>query len=830
MFRKRTQIYRTGHDDASLSAFLRLIFNLAEWHGYRIGQALTSFMLFNFLKIAIRNIRRSLSSTIINVSGLGLGITCGLLIFSIVQYHLSFEDFHKDSDRIYRFVTEQHRDEVSYVASVPPAFGTAFRNDFTFGEKVGRVCTVTDQLVSIEHNGNNAKFSEQVAFAEPEFFEIFNFPAVQGTNAIAEPNTAVITRAISKKYFGSESALNKTFRVNNAIDFKIVGVLKDIPNNTNLRSEVYLSYSTIGQYNQWYAADDSWGGITSEIQTFARLRPGVDPKDVEKELPGYVTKYRAKSKSIHHYKLQPLNETNLDPRYQGGMSKTTLWVLSVIGLFLIITACVNFINLSTAQAMGRAREVGVRKVLGSVRSQLFIQFAIETSLIVILSAVAAFGVAYAVLPYLNTWFNTRITLDLFSNHTLTLFLAGIIVFVTLLSCSYPGLILSGFKPAQALKGKLSDHGSSFSLRRALIVVQFTIAQVLLIGLIVIGFQIKYFMQTDMGFDKEAIIMVPAGSQDAKLKNLKDQFLRIPGVKEVSACFSPPASRNQWGSSVTFDNRTEPEDFGVSIKSADEGYLSTFGIDLVAGRDLQPSDSVREYLVNETVARKLNISPEEILGKTISSDRKSGPVVGVISDFHDQSFRSAITPILIAPRLDRYQEYGIKIDMKDASSTLAAIEKAWSAMYPEQIYNYQFLDEQTAEFYETEQSILKLIQVFSTIALFIACMGLYGLVSYMAIQKTKEIGIRKVLGGSVTSILWIFGKEFFLLILFAFVLAAPIGWWIMNEWLQNYEYRFNMTWWIFALEAAIISFVALLTVGYRSAEAAMMNPANALRTE
>ena len=788
-------------------------------------------MLFNFFKIAMRNIRRNASSTIINVSGLGLGITCGLLIFSIVQYHLSFDDFHKDGDRIYRFVTEQHRDDVSYVASVPPAFAIAFRNDFTYAEKVGRLCTVTDQLITLDQN-DVRKFSEQISFAEPEFFEIFNFPLIEGsrTNALGEPNTAVISEKISKKYFANESPLNKTFRLNNALDFKIVGVLKDIPDNTNFRSEIYLSYTAIGQYNEWYGAVDSWGGITSEIQSFARMRPGVDPMNVENALPQYVTKYRAKSKNIHHYKLQPLDEIHFDGRYQGVMSKTNLWVFSIIGLFLIITACVNFVNLATAQAMGRAREVGVRKVLGSVRSQLFLQFAIETSLIVFISAIIAFCLAYAALPYINIWFDTRVTLDLLSNNTLAAFLLGIVVFVTLLSCSYPGLILSGFKPAQALKGKLSDHGSSFTLRRALIITQFTIAQVLLISLIVIAFQMKYFMKTDMGFDKEAIIIIPTGSQDAKLKTLKEQFLRIPGVANVSACFSPPASRNQWGSSITYDNRTEPENFGVSMKSADESYLSTFGIDLIAGRNLQPSDSVREFLANEIFVRKLNLTPEDILGKIISSDGKSATVVGVISNFHDQSFRSAISPILISTRIDRYQEYALKIDMKDATNTLLAIEKAWSAMYPEQIYRYQFLDEQTAEFYETEQSILNLIQVFCGIALFIACMGLYGLVSYMAIQKTKEIGIRKVLGGSVANILWIFGKEFFLLILFAFVLAAPIGWWLMTEWLQNYEYRFNMSWWILALEAAIISFVALLTVGFRSAEAAMMNPANALRTE
>jgi len=755
------------------------------------------------------------------------------LIFSIVQYHFSFDTFHQNSDRIYRFVTEQHRDQISYVASVPPAFATAFRNDFSFGEKVGRVCTVTDQLITLEEDGDAHKFREGIAFAEPEFFEIFNFPLVEGgrTITLVEPNTAIVTEKVAKKYFGDESALNKTFRLNNVIDFKITGVLKDIPDNTDFRSEIYFSYSTIGQYNKWYGADDSWGGITSEIQSFARMQPGVDPAEVEKVLPQYVKKYRANSKNVHHYKLQPIDEMHFDSRYQGQMSKTTLWVLSVIGLFLIITACVNFINLATAQALGRAREVGVRKVLGSVRSQLFLQFAIETSVIVVMSAITAFCVAYAALPYVNTWFDTRITLDPSSNYTFILFMVGVVAFVTLLSCSYPGLILSGFKPVNALNGKLSDYGSNFSLRRALIITQFTIAQVLLIGLIVIDFQMKYFIQTDMGFDKEAIVMIPIGSQDSKMKTLKEQFLQIPGVEDVSISFSAPASRNHWGSSITYDNRTEMEDFGVSIKAGDQNFISTFGIDIVAGRNLQPSDSVREFLVNEMLVRKLNLSsPDEILGKTISSNGKKAPVVGVISDFHDQSFRSGISPVLVSTSTENYHEYGVKIKMDDASTILAAIEMTWSAMYPEQIYEYQFLDQQTAEFYEAEQSVLKLIQVFSAIALFIACMGLYGLVSYMAVQKTKEIGIRKVLGGSVANILWIFGKEFFVLILVAFLFAAPVGWWIMTKWLQNFEYSFTMTWWIFALEAAIISLVALLTVGIRSAKAAMMNPANALRTE
>jgi predicted permease len=789
-------------------------------------------MLRNYFKIAFRNIARSLSYSVINVAGLTLGITCALLIFSLISYHFSFDNFHADADRIYRFVTEQHRDEVSHVGSVPPAFGQAFRNDYSFGEKVARVCTLTEQLVMIDEAGQQKKFKEEIAFSEPAFFEIFNLPLVEGQrrNALAEPHTAIITEKIAKKYFGDQSPLNKTLRFNNNIDFKIIGVLKDIPDNTDFRTEIYFSYSTIKEYNEWYAADDAWGGITSDIRTYARLQPGVVPAAVEKVLPAYVKKYRADSKNVHHYKLQPLHDVHFNPLYQGVMSKTTLGILAVIGLFLILTAALNFINLATAQAVNRSREIGVRKVLGSARIQLFWQFTMETAVIVVMSSLVAFCIAYALLPYVNTLFNTRITLDPL-HPTVVLFMATLTVVVTFLAGSYPGLVLSGFKPVLALKGKLSSRATgSFNLRRVLITTQFTIAQVLLIGLIVILFQMHYFKQSDMGFTQDAIVMIPMGSKDAKATALKNQFLQIPNVENVSLCFSAPASYNRWGTSITFDNRTDEEAFGVSFKGADENFLSTFDLELIAGRNLEPSDTVREFLVNETLVKKLNVDSDEILGKPISFNGEHGLIVGVIRDFHDQSLRSSISPVMITTSLTNYYEYAVKLDMSDASTTLRALENAWSSMYPELMYEYDFLDQQTAEFYEAEQTMLQLIQIFSFIALFIGCLGLYGLVSFMAVQKTKEIGIRKALGGSVGHILWIFGKEFFRLIIIAFVFAAPLGWYVMSRWLENYEYRFTMTGWIFVIELTAISLFALLTVGVRSAQAAMLNPVNSLRTE
>lgn len=793
-------------------------------------------MYRNYFTTAWRNLLRKKSYAAINIAGLALGIACALLIFSLVSHHLDFDHFHADSDRIYRFVTEEHRDQIDYEPSVPPAFGKAFREDYTFGERVARLCTLNDQLISVGENTNTHKFNEEVAFAEPEFFDIFNFPLTAGTlsNAFNKPNTAVVSEQIAKKYFGDQPALGKTFRFNNDIDFTIIGVLKDIPENTDFRSEIYFSYSTMKQYSEWYAADDSWGGISSSIQTFVRLRPGVNPKEVETVLPGYVKKYRAQSKNVHHYQLQPLNDVHFNARYEGKMDKATLWVLSAIGLLLIFTACLNFINLATAQAVTRSKEVGIRKALGSVRTQLFWQFTIETGLVVLLASILAFSVAYLVLPYLNTFFETRISPDLFLHTKPLLFLASLILIVTLLSGAYPGIILSRFKPVAALKGRLQEtHGGNFNIRRGLIIVQFTISQILLISLIVMGQQMHYFTNTTMGFVHDAVVMIPTGSNDAKLNTLRTQFAAIPNVENVSLCFAAPASEDQWTTSLRFDNRGEVETFSISCRGADEYYLSTFGLELVAGRNLTASDTAREFLVNEKTVGKLGLSsPEEILGRqvAVNGGTLSGPVIGVVKDFHDQSFQADIQPVFITTTLNMYNALAVKINMQEAASTLAALEKTWSSTYPELIFEYNFLDDQIASFYQKEQHMITMVQVFSGIALVIGCLGLYGLVSFLAIQKTKEIGIRKVLGGSASQILLIFGKEFSYLILIAFLLAAPVGWVLMSNWLSNYTYKIEMNIWMYALELSVISVIVLLTVGYRSLKAALVNPVESLKSE
>lgn len=796
-------------------------------------------MIRNYLKIAYRNLIRHKTYAAMNVLGLGLGATCGILIFVLVSYHLSFDAFHPNADRIYRFVTELHRETVNYSGNVPSPLGKAFRNDYNFAEKVARIASFDGALITVNDKSGIHRSKEHIAYTEADFFAIFNYPLVQGDHRtlLTEPNTAILTEQMATRYFGSTSPINKVLRVNNKIDLRITGVLKDLPANTDRQTDLFISYSTLKQHNEWLASDDEgWGGIDGAMQCFVRLRPGVSSAQVEQVLPAYVKKYRPTNKNIHHYKLQPLSDVHFNPQYGGQMSKSILWVLGLIGLFLIGTACINFINLATTQALSRAKEIGVRKVLGSVRTQLFGQFLAETALVTIAAVVLALVGVQLTLPILNNWFDTRTSLQALPTGSLVAFVALLMVTVTLLAGAYPGIIVARFKPVQALKGRISQqHVGGFATRRLLIVGQFTLSQLLIIGMFVMANQMRYATQTDLGFVKDAVVMLPVGrGATVEAKNgLKDRLTNVAGVKQVSLCRAAPLSDNNWTTLFKYDNRVEDEGFAINMRSADEQYIPMFGLRLIAGRNLYPSDTVREFVVNEMFAKKLNLmSVQELLGKKLSVNGGSfrGQIVGVVRDFHDLSYLENINAVAITTLPNDYSSYAIKIDLTRAETTLAALNKTWSETHPDQLFEYKFLDDQIARLYESVSLMLKLIEVFAAIAIFISCLGLYGLVSFMATQKTKEIGIRKVLGSSVSQIVWIFGREFARLILIAFVIAAPVGYLAMNAWLKLFKYQIDIGIGVFALTITGTLLIALLTISFQSIKAALMNPVKSLRSE
>jgi len=800
-------------------------------------------MFKNYFKIAWRNLTRNKTYSIINVAGLSLGIASSILIFTIVAFHLSFENFNHNKSRIYRIVTEVHGDNVFYSRGTPSPLAKAIRNDYTFAEKAVRVAVFWNMSVNIPSSKNEIKkFNEEngIAITTSDFFDIFNFPLAQGNilTALSEPNTAIITQKLATKYFGNEDAMGKIIRINNTADFKITGILKNIPLNTDRTQEIYVSDKNLKDFSAWQASEDNWGGFSSETNTFVLLKPGVTAASLEKVFPQLMQKYYANNvnKNVFKFKMQPLNDIHFNADYDGYADKKYLWAAAFIGLFLIVTACVNFVNLATAQASNRNKEIGIRKVLGGMRKQLFWQFIAETAVITFCSVLLALALAQLALPFVNTLFKTQLSINPFVNVPLAIFIAVITVVVIFLSGSYPGLILSGFKPIVALKGKLSQKNiGGFSLRRSLVITQFAISQLLIIGTIIIASQMKFSNNSDLGFDKDDIVMLPVPIADSlgnlMMKLLSHELKEIPTVKNVSLCTEAPSSDHSYLKGIRYGNDAEDKSWGVNGKSIDDDYLSTFNLKLVAGRNIYPSDTINQYIVNETLVKKLGLkSPKEIINTNITVDGIKAPVVGVIKDFYDKSFRSDIDPVVLFTAYSYDEHFAVKINMKSMKSTLGAIEKAWSSVYPQYVYKSEFLDDKLAEYYALDDTMLKLIEFFAGIAILIGCLGLYGLVSFMALQKTKEIGVRKVLGARVTSLLWLFGKEFSRLLIIAFVIAAPIGWWLMNKYLQDFKYRVQIGAGVFVSAILITFFIALITVGYRSIKAALANPVDCLRSE
>lgn len=798
-------------------------------------------MIRNYFTIAWRYLNRHKAFAFINVLGLSLGIACAIIVFTLVTHHLGFDNFHPNSDRIYRIVSEFHYETTEYQSGVPQPLGKAFRNDFSFAEKTARVMVYGNTIVSLPGEKAIKKFQESdvVAFAEPAFFDIFNFPLVQGDKKtiLTAPNTALLTQKMARKYFGNGECMGKTIRVtslNRQVDFTISGILKDIPANTDRRQEVYLSYPNLKDYNARYAGDSSWGSVRSGMNCFVLLKPGVTKATVDNAFPAFVKKYYdAEDAKTTRFTLQPLPDIHFNVDFDGSIDKKYLWALSLIGFFLIVTACVNFINLATAQALNRSREVGVRKVLGSLRAHLFLQFMAETVLVCLLALVLAYGLAKLSLPYINTLFESEMSISLLQHWPLPVFLVVLLLLVVFLAGSYPGLILARFRPVLALKGKVSQKDiGGFSLRRTLVISQFAISQVLIIAMIVIAGQMHYSKTADLGFSKDAIVLLPVPMNDKiKMNTLRARFGAIAGVENVSFGFEPPASSANNLTNVRYDNHAKDEPWDVNLKPADDQYVPVYGLKLVAGRNFFPSDTAREALVNETFVKKLGLaSPHTVIGKKLDVGGYRTLITGVVKDFYNGSFHNAIAPICILSDANRYRNCSVKFRLGQAKPALAALNKIWDDTYPDYVYSHTFLDERIAGFYRLDTMMLRLVEGFAFIAILICCLGLYGLVSFMALKKTKEVGVRKVLGAGVANILWLFGREFTMLLLVAFVIAAPLAWLAMHRWLQDFAYRIPISPWIFLLAMAGSFAIAAVTVGYRSIRSALANPVKSLRTE
>lgn len=799
-------------------------------------------MLRNYFQTAIRNLRPNKGYAAINIVGLAVGIAACLLIVLVIQFETSFDNFHPNRDHIYRVGSDfKQPDGMHYSVGACFVAARQLRIDYPQLRNVATIYhSAGDQITVMDANNKptEKKFDEQgLFFIEPPFFEIFNFPLVAGDpkTALAEPNTAVLTQATAERYFGNwQNALGRTIQYKDHTICKVTGILKNLPANTDFPINVALSLTTKGD-----ASADDWGNNNGFLNIYVVTPPGMTRAQLNADLLAFTRRHEtAESAARRWFAAQPFSEIHYDSRY-GNYSKRTfskelITAISLIGVFLLVIACINFINIATAQAVNRGKEVGVRKVLGSQKGQLIGQFLTETFIITALSVIVAIFAAYYTLPFLNQLLKTNITLEF--NSTIMVFVIAALVIVTLLSGLYPAAILSAFKPVTALKSKFSTRTvGGVSLRRVLVVLQFTIAQALIIGTLVVVRQMDYFTHTPMGFDKDAVVTIAVPGDSAsitKYPGLKSQLLGLAGVNNASFSTFAITDDNHWGSPFTFDNAAKPVDFNADLKWSDADVFKTYGLQMAAGRPYEPSDTVREFVVNESLVRQMGFQHnQEILGKQIDFwGELKGPVVGVVKDFNSASLKFKMAPVVMAPWKYVYGTIAVKLEPGNLRQSLAAIQKIWTTIYPAYVYKYQFLDESIAAYYAQEDQLSKLYKIFAGIAIFISCLGLYALVSFMAGQRTKEIGIRKVLGASAGHIVYLFSREFVLLIVIAFVIAGPLAYYFMHSWLNNFPNRITIGAGIFVITIIASVAIAWLTVSYRAIKAALMNPVKAIRTE
>ncbi|MEO0572172.1 MAG: ABC transporter permease [Bacteroidota bacterium] len=795
-------------------------------------------MFKNHFKIALRSIFKRKTFTTINVLGLALGFGSSIIIYLFVLHHLSFDTFHSDSDRIYRVVTEERMDAIDFTAAVPPGFTNAFRANYGFSEAVSRRVFWEEQLINIGAQGSTlVQLRENISFVEAPFFSIFNYPLVSqlAGRTLEEPNTAYITEDAALRLFPDEDPLGKTFVLENIETVQVIGVLKTLPKTTFAKESLFLSFPTIRPYNQ-FLFSDTWAGIDSRLECYTKLRPNQSVAQIEDLLTALPKEHRPNSKNTHVYKLQVLSDVHLDHQY-GGFDVQLLWIFSAIGFFLLAIACINFINIATAQGFKRSKEIGVRKVLGSLKTHLFWQFISETFVLSLLGLLLGALLAIVVLPYFNGLFQLELALQDALDMRFIMFLLGLLFLVSFFSGSYPGVLLARVLPVLAIKGKLNPNDTGGErTRKILVITQFVISIVLIVSTLIIGKQLHFATNSDLGFDKDAIIMValPDNAETSDRETLRQRISTTAGVQQVTACLgSPGASPFGWGTSVQFDNRPEAEEFSIVAKSGDENYLDAFGLELIAGRNFVPRDSIDETLVNRTLVKKLGVdSPEAILGRTLHTNGGTIAVkiVGVVSDFHDNSFQEQISPIFIAPVTWSYYSLGIRMAPKNMAGTLKSLEKIYLDTFPGDTFDYDFMDAQVAEEYEAEQRLLTLSRVFSFLALFIGSLGLYGLIAFFVGQRIREIGIRKVLGSSVWQILQLFANDFIKLVGISGVVAIPIAWYLMENWLQNYAYRIPIDPWVFALALLSVLLLTLFIIVLQTVKSATTSPIKSLRTE
>ena len=803
-------------------------------------------MVRNNFILAWRNLVRQKVFSIINILGLSLGITCCLVISIFVRYELGFDHYHEKAGQTYKVVQEtKFAEGMKYWNTTAYPLAEAIRNDFGNISMVAQAAGPVPRMFRVEDkSGNIFRFEEEyVLFVDKFYPKVFDFTWIQGNSESALSNTAsvVLTENLARKYFRKEmsngqSILGRQMMLNNKDELTITGVVADAPGNTSLRFNMLIPYAFFKMHNEYSA--NNWSG-NYQGSTFVTFGADQSPETFEKQLGTWKKKYlKPEDDNRIDYKLVPIKEMHTNSQYGSSprsyvMPLKMIYAVIAVALFILAIACVNFINLATAQAANRAKEVGIRKVMGSSKPGLIAQFLTENIFLVSITVVVSIALTQFAIDGINQMLSI-ITLRLSFDVTSLFIVFMIGLLVVIFACFYPSAVMSSFKPVDSLKSKFNNKTGGLSLRRTLIVFQFAIVQIFIIATLVVGTQMNYFKNADMGFTKEDPVIAMNMNEPKKAEVFRQQLLTNPAIKDVAFSSSSAIAEynHRLGTSFRLPGQGEEDGIGAEEKGVDLNYISFFGLDLIAGRNfLSMEEKFTEFIVNERVCRALGRRPEQILGQRLIINEGEGTVVGVVKDFHNKSLQDDISPCIFLNSSWWLERANIKLhSTTNMAEVLAFVEKRWKELYPEGVYKYSFLDESIAQDYALEQLAYKGFTIFSILTILIGCLGLYGLLSFITLRKTKEVGIRKSLGASVGQIVGMFSKEFVVLVIVAFVIAAPVAYYLMNQWLLDITYRISLSWWMFGLGIILTIVITLLTISYQSIRAAMANPVDSLRNE
>jgi len=789
-------------------------------------------MFKNYLKIAWRNLVKSKSFSILNILGLSIGMACSILILLWVQNEVSYDQFHTDADRTYRFIVSSG-DFKTAVSSA--GMGPDLRDELSEIESVVR----TTKFENVVFNVGDAVYEEnRFMYVDDNFLSFFDFPLVRGEKlaVLDEPNTVVLTESMAKKYFGEVDPLGKTIKFNNSKNWKVTGVLKDLPPNSHFKFDFIAPISSIIAENENFA-NKTWGNF--DYYSYFKLNKNVafsdtGVADLEKKINA-IADERLDNETFN-FRLQPLVNIHLHSNLQldvaGHGNIQYVNIFFIVALFILVVACINFMNLSTARSAKRAKEVGLRKSIGAQRGQLVLQFLSESTLLSCISLLLAVGLVFLALPFFNEVSGKALNIDI-ADGSFWLGLLGIVLVTGILSGSYPALYLSGFNPIKVFQGNLKKSGGNLLFRNGLVILQFVISASLIVATGVVYKQLNFIKDKNLGFDKSNVIIVPFKGELLKKQDALSASLdENPLLNNYSIFKSMPTDLDTGTIDILWEGKDENDGLVVPDLGMDDRFIDLFGIEVLAGRGYSEEypKNDNNLIINETLMKLMGKNLDNIIGEKLLYKNVDAQVIGVVKDFHFKPLQYDIEPLVLR-QVETFPRFlAIRTTMDQTQASIDALETIYADLNPAFPFTYSFLDADLENMYDSERQMGVIFNVLALLAIIISCLGIYGLSAFMAEQRIKEIGIRKVLGATTLSLVNLMSKDFFKLIFLALVIATPLSWYYLNEWLQVFAYHINIAWWMFALAAGVVLLVTLVTVSYQSIRTANVNPVKSLRTE